>query len=38
MAERKYDMKQNEEAIKKELEMPDMQPSNIKGLMAKLGE
>ena len=38
MAERKFDMKENEEAIKKELEMPDMKPVNVKGLMAKLGE
>jgi len=37
MAERKFDMKQNEEAIKKELDMPDNKP-DIKGLMAKLGE
>jgi len=37
MAERKFEMKQNEEAIKKELEMPDSKP-DIKGLMAKLGE
>ena len=38
MAERKFDMKENEKAIKKELEMPDMKPVNVKGLMAKLGE
>jgi hypothetical protein len=31
-------MKQNEEAIKKELEMPDMKPADVKGLMVKLGE
>ena len=37
MAERKFDMKQNEEAIQKELDMPDNKP-DIKGLMAKLGE
>ena len=38
MAERKYDMKENEEMLKKELDMPDMKPVNVKGLMAKLGE
>ena len=38
MAERKYDMKQNEEMLKKELDMPDMKSVDVKGLMAKLGE
>tara|TARA_R100001443_G_C3354454_1_gene177607 strand:+ start:16 stop:567 length:552 start_codon:yes stop_codon:yes gene_type:complete len=38
MAERKYDMKQNEEMMKKELDMIDDKKPNIKGLMAKLGE
>jgi len=38
MAERKYDMKQNEESIKKELDMPNNQDVNVKGLLAKLGE
>ena len=38
VAERKFEMKQNEEAIKKELEMPDMKPADVKGLMVKLGE
>ena len=38
MSERKLDMKQNEEMIKKELDMPDNRSADIKGLMAKLGE
>jgi len=38
MSERKYDMKQKEEQIKKELEMPGNNTPDVKGLMAKLGE
>ena len=38
MSERKFDMKENEEAMKKELDMPDSKAAEIKGLMAKLGE
>ena len=38
MSERKLDMKQNEEMIKQELDMPDSRSADIKGLMAKLGE
>ena len=38
MAERKLDMKQNEEMMKQELDMPDSRSADIKGLMAKLGE
>jgi len=38
MSERKYDMKQKEEQIKKELEMPENNTPDVKGLMAKLGE
>ena len=37
MAERKFDMEQNEKEIQKELDMTDNKP-DIKGLMAKLGE
>ena len=38
MSERKYDMKQKEEQMEKELEMPGNNTPNVKGLMAKLGE
>ena len=38
MSERKLDMKQNEEMMKQELDMPDSRSADIKGLMAKLGE
>jgi len=38
MAERKFDMKENEKQIKKESEMPGDKTPDIKGLMAKLGE
>ena len=38
MAERKLDMKESEEIMKQELDMPDSKAADIKGLMAKLGE
>ena len=38
MAERKLDMKESEEEMKQELDMPDSKAADIKGLMAKLGE
>lgn len=38
MSERKYDMKQKEEQMEKELEMPGNNTPDVKGLMAKLGE
>ena len=31
-------MKENEEIMKQELDMPDSKAADIKGLMAKLGE
>ena len=38
MAERKLDMKESEEIMQQELDMPDSKAADIKGLMAKLGE
>jgi len=38
MSERKYDMKQKEKQMEKELEMPGNNTPDVKGLMAKLGE
>ena len=38
MAERKLEMKESEEIMKQELDMPDSKAADIKGLMAKLGE
>ena len=38
MSERKYDMKEKEKQMEKELEMPGNNTPDVKGLMAKLGE
>jgi hypothetical protein len=38
MAERKYDMIENEKELVKQLEMPGGEEVNVKGLMAKIGE